>query len=159
LTDSHGRTVDFKNTVLIMTSNLGSDLIHNIGADQNYDQIKDAVMDRVSSHFRPEFLNRIDEAVVFHSLSEAHIAQVAEIQVNELIKRIAALGIEATLNRDLIQAISQEGFDPLYGARPIKRLVQRMVENPLATALINGEVHSGDHIEITLGPNGIEFQK
>jgi len=159
LTDSHGRTVDFKNTVLIMTSNLGSDLIHSIGADQNYDQIKDAVMARVSSHFRPEFLNRIDEAVVFHSLSEAHIAQVAEIQVNELIKRIAALGIEATLNRDLIQAISQEGFDPLYGARPIKRLVQRMVENPLATALINGEVHSGDHIEITLGPNGIEFQK
>jgi len=159
LTDSHGRTVDFKNTVLIMTSNLGSDLIHSIGADQNYDQIKDAAMARVSSHFRPEFLNRIDEAVVFHSLSEAHIAQVAEIQVNELIKRIAALGIEATLNRDLIQAISQEGFDPLYGARPIKRLVQRMVENPLATALINGEVHSGDHIEITLGPNGIKFQK
>jgi len=159
LTDSHGRTVDFKNTVLIMTSNLGSDLIHKMGVDQTYDQIKDAVMNRVSSHFRPEFLNRIDEAVVFHSLNEAHIAQVAEIQVNELIKRIGALGIEASLNQELIQAISQEGFDPLYGARPIKRLVQRMVENPLATALIDGEIQSGDRIEIRLGPNGVKFQK
>jgi ATP-dependent Clp protease ATP-binding subunit ClpB len=159
LTDSHGRTVDFKNTVLIMTSNLGSDLIHKMGVDQTYDQIKDAVMNRVSSHFRPEFLNRIDEAVVFHSLNEAHIAQVAEIQVNELIKRIGALGIEASLNQELIQAISQEGFDPLYGARPIKRLVQRMVENPLATALIDGEIQSGDRIEIRLGPNGVKFHK
>ncbi|MEK9770523.1 MAG: AAA family ATPase, partial [Betaproteobacteria bacterium] len=159
LTDSHGRTVDFKNTVLIMTSNLGSDLIHKMGADQTYDQIKGAVMTRVSSHFRPEFLNRIDEAVVFHNLNEAHIAQVAEIQVNELIKRIGALGIEASLNQELIQAISQEGFDPLYGARPIKRLVQRMVENPLATALIDGEIQSGDRIEIRLGPNGVIFQK
>ena len=97
--------------------------------------------------------------MVFHSLNEAHIAQVAEIQVNELIKRIGALGIEASLNPELIQAISQEGFDPLYGARPIKRLVQRMVENPLATALIDGEIQSGDRIEISLGPNGVIFQK
>ena len=159
LTDSHGRTVDFKNTVLIMTSNLGSDLIHKMGADQTYDQIKGAVMTRVSSHFRPEFLNRIDETVVFHNLNEAHIAQVAEIQVNELIKRIGALGIEASLNQELILAISQEGFDSLYGARPIKRLVQRMVENPLATALIDGEIQSGDRIEIRLGPNGVKFHK
>lgn len=159
LTDSHGRTVDFKNTVLIMTSNLGSDLIQELGEDRPYDQVKEAVMARVGAHFRPEFLNRIDEAVVFHSLDETQIAEIAEIQVKGLIGRIRALGIEASVNQDLIHALSQEGFDSQYGARPIKRLVQRMVENPLATALINGEVTAGDRIEITLGPDGVQFKK
>ena len=116
-------------------------------------------MARVGAHFRPEFLNRIDEAVVFHSLDETQIAEIAEIQVKGLIERIRALGIEASVNQDLIHALSQEGFDSQYGARPIKRLVQRMVENPLATALINGEVSAGDRIEITLGPDGVQFKK
>ena len=159
LTDSHGRVVDFKNTVLIMTSNLGSERILALPSNHPHDEMKHEVMDEVQRHFRPEFLNRVDEVVVFHALDETHIEGVTHIQINALLERIRDLGIEATISEALVSAIAQEGFDPSFGARPIKRLIQRMVEDKLSMAIIDGQVKEGDHMEITLGADGVIFLK
>lgn len=159
LTDSHGRVVDFKNTVLIMTSNLGSERILALPSNHPHDEMKHEVMDEVQRHFRPEFLNRVDEIVVFHALDETHIEGVTHIQINALLERIRNLGIEATISEALVSAIAQEGFDPSFGARPIKRLIQRMVEDKLSMAIIDGQVKEGDHMEITLGADGVIFLK
>ena len=159
LSDSHGRIVDFKNTVLIMTSNLGSERILASPSNHPHEEMKLEVMEEVQRHFRPEFLNRVDELVVFHALDETHIEGVTQIQINALLERIRDLGIEATISEALVSAIAQEGFDPSFGARPIKRLIQRMVEDRLSMAIIDGQVEEGDHIEITLGADGVIFLK
>ncbi|MBV1879424.1 MAG: ATP-dependent chaperone ClpB [Pseudomonadales bacterium] len=146
LTDSHGRTVDFKNTVLIMTSNLGSDLILNIDQGADYQAMKKAVMKLVAECFRPEFLNRIDDAVVFHALDGAAIGEIAQIQLAELKARLLENSISLDFTVAAVDYLVAAGFDPLYGARPLKRAIQRFVENPLAQEILAGNILSGHKI-------------
>ncbi len=158
LTDSHGRTVDFKNTVLIMTSNLASEVIQSAPPERAADEIQDAVMAVVKQHFRPEFLNRIDDSVVFQALTEADIKAIARIQVDGLIARIAEQGIEMTLADDVFHNLAEAGFDPAYGARPLKRLIQRMIENPLAEAILSGAVDQTRPVVVAMSDQGLIFK-
>ena len=146
LTDGHGRTVDFKNTVLVMTSNLGSDLIQTMSGG-SYDDMKDAVMNLVSTAFRPEFFNRIDDAVLFHPLEKDQIKGIARIQLEILQKRVQEAQISLTFNEDALALLVEVGYDPVYGARPLKRAIQQYVENPLAEAILSGEYVAGDEIQ------------
>ena len=157
LTDSHGRTVDFKNTVLIMTSNLASDVIQSAVGASRADEIKDAVMAVVKQHFRPEFLNRIDDSVVFQPLTEVNITAIARIQVDRLLARIAEQGIEMTLEDEVFNNLAEAGFDPAYGARPLKRLIQRMIENPLAEAILSGAVDQTRPVVVAMSDQGLVF--
>ncbi len=148
LTDGQGRTVDFRNTVVVMTSNLGSDLIQAMGAkDEDYAGIKDAVLDVVSHHFRPEFFNRIDEVVVFHPLTANQIKGIAAFQLDILNKRLAEQELSVVLSDAAMSTLAEVGFDPVYGARPLKRAIQQRVENPLAQAILNGQFQRGDIIQ------------
>ncbi|MGR5260892.1 ATP-dependent chaperone ClpB [Vibrio astriarenae] len=140
LTDGQGRTVDFRNTVVIMTSNLGSNRIQENFAQLDYEGIKSEVMDVVSKHFRPEFLNRVDESVVFHPLGKEHIKSIALIQLARLAKRMEDKGYLLNTSDEALDLIAQVGFDPVYGARPLKRAIQQTVENPLAKAILGGEI-------------------
>ncbi|EIV8505749.1 ATP-dependent chaperone ClpB [Vibrio parahaemolyticus] len=140
LTDGQGRTVDFRNTVVIMTSNLGSSRIQENFATLDYQGIKSEVMDVVSKHFRPEFLNRIDEIVVFHPLGQEHIKSIASIQLERLAKRLEEKGYQLEVSDKALDLIAQVGFDPVYGARPLKRAIQQNVENPLAKSILAGEI-------------------
>jgi len=140
LTDGQGRTVDFRNTVIIMTSNLGSDLIQDKFGELDYSQMKGVVMDVVGHHFRPEFINRIDEVVVFHPLSHEHIAQIAEIQLQRLYKRLEERGYSVEISDEALQLLGEVGFDPIYGARPLKRAIQQEIENPLAQQILSGKL-------------------
>ena len=158
LTDSHGRTVDFKNTVLIMTSNLASDVIQSAVGASRADEIKDAVMAVVKQHFRPEFLNRIDDSVVFQPLTEVNIKAIARIQVDRLLARIAEQGIEMTLEDEVFNNLAEAGFDPAYGARPLKRLIQRMIENPLAEAILSGAVDQTRPVVVAMSDQGLVFK-
>ena len=158
LTDSHGRTVDFKNTVLIMTSNLASDVIQSAAGASCADEIKDAVMAVVKQHFRPEFLNRIDDSVVFQPLTEVNIKAIARIQVDRLLARIAEQGIEMTLEDEVFNNLAEAGFDPAYGARPLKRLIQRMIENPLAEAILSGAVDQTRPVVVAMSDQGLAFK-
>ena len=158
LTDSHGRTVDFKNTVLIMTSNLASDVIQSAAGASRADEIKDAVMAVVKQHFRPEFLNRIDDSVVFQPLTEVNIKAIARIQVDRLLARIAEQGIEMTLEDEVFNNLAEAGFDPAYGARPLKRLIQRMIENPLAEAILSGAVDQTRPVVVAMSDQGLAFK-
>ena len=158
LTDSHGRTVDFKNTVLIMTSNLASDVIQSAVGASRADEIKDAVMAVVKQHFRPEFLNRIDDSVVFQPLTEVNIKAIARIQVDRLLARIAEQGIEMTLEDEVFNNLAEAGFDPAYGARPLKRLIQRMIENPLAEAILSGAVDQTRPVVVAMSDQGLAFK-
>ena len=158
LTDSHGRTVDFKNTVLIMTSNLASDVIQSAAGASRADEIKDAVMAVVKQHFRPEFLNRIDDSVVFQPLTEVNIKAIARIQVDRLLARIAEQGIEMTLEDEVFNNLAEAGFDPAYGARPLKRLIQRMIENPLAEAILSGAVDQTRPVVVAMSDQGLVFK-
>ena len=158
LTDSHGRTVDFKNTVLIMTSNLASDVIQSAASGSRADEIKDAVMAVVKQHFRPEFLNRIDDSVVFQPLTEVNIKAIARIQVDRLLARIAEQGIEMTLEDEVFNNLAEAGFDPAYGARPLKRLIQRMIENPLAEAILSGAVDQTRPVVVAMSDQGLVFK-
>tara|TARA_R110002072_G_scaffold3830_6_gene27382 strand:+ start:58939 stop:61512 length:2574 start_codon:yes stop_codon:yes gene_type:complete len=146
LTDGHGRTVDFKNTVLVMTSNLGSDLIQTLAGNANYDEMKEAVMGVVSQHFRPEFLNRIDDAVVFRPLEKEQILGVARIQLEILQARLKDSDLCLQLSDDAIDFLVDVGYDPVFGARPLKRALQRYVEDPLAKQILAGEVSRGKPI-------------
>ncbi|MCA6999973.1 ATP-dependent chaperone ClpB [Dickeya solani] len=143
LTDGQGRTVDFRNTVVIMTSNLGSDLIQERFGDMNYNQMRDMVLNVVSHHFRPEFINRIDEVVVFHPLGKSHINSIAQIQLQRLYKRMEERGYSVTISDAALGLIGQSGFDPVYGARPLKRAIQQMIENPLAQQILSGALVPG----------------
>ncbi len=140
LTDGQGRTVDFRNTVVIMTSNLGSSRIQENFATLDFQGIKSEVMDVVSKHFRPEFLNRVDEIVVFHPLGQEHIKSIASIQLERLAKRLEEKGYQLEVSDKALDLIAQVGFDPVYGARPLKRAIQQNVENPLAKSILAGEI-------------------
>ena len=157
LTDGQGRTVDFRNTVIIMTSNLGSSIIQDMAGGENYTQMKAAVMEVVGTHFRPEFINRIDEVVVFHPLDKAEIRKIADIQLNNLRKRLAARELGLQISEPALDFIAQAGFDPVYGARPLKRAVQQEVENPLAQQILAGKFMPGDTIDIDLQDDHITF--
>ncbi|MBT7369153.1 MAG: AAA domain-containing protein, partial [Gammaproteobacteria bacterium] len=145
LTDGHGRTVDFKNTVLVMTSNLGSDLIQSM-AESSYEDMKSAVMEVVSSSFRPEFINRVDDSVVFHPLEKEEIVGIARIQLATLVERVKEAQICLSFDDEALALLVDVGYDPVYGARPLKRAIQRYVENPLAEAMLSGEFLPGDQI-------------
>ncbi|HCC3232285.1 TPA: ATP-dependent chaperone ClpB [Legionella pneumophila subsp. pneumophila] len=159
LTDGRGRTVDFRNTVIVMTSNLGSQLIQEMSSKFNYDQIKAAVMDLVSQHFRPEFINRIDESVVFHSLTKEQIAKIAAIQINYLHHRLKQQNITLEVTSEALSHLAEAGFDPVYGARPLKRTIQQKLENPLAQSLLTGKFKSGDTIIVSYKDGVMEFSK
>jgi ATP-dependent Clp protease ATP-binding subunit ClpB len=157
LTDGQGRTVDFRNTVIIMTSNLGSHLIQEMSADADYDKTKAAVMELVSQEFRPEFINRIDESVVFHALSEEQIGKIASIQIKQLAARLHTQDIMLDVTPDALNYLAKTGFDPVYGARPLKRTIQQYLENPLAEALLKGAFKSGETITVTLKDGALKF--
>jgi ATP-dependent Clp protease ATP-binding subunit ClpB len=158
LTDGQGRTVDFKNTVIIMTSNLGSQMIQSM-ADQDYQVVKLAVMGEVKSHFRPEFVNRIDEVVVFHSLDETNVKAIAAIQLEYLTKRLHALDINVAISDAALAEIANAGFDPVYGARPLKRAIQSEIENPLAREILAGNFVAKDTIVIDFLGGKMIFNK
>ena len=157
LTDGQGRTVDFRNTVIVMTSNLGSDIIQNLAGEENYDSMKAAVMGVVGQHFRPEFINRVDDVVVFHPLARDQIRGIAEIQLTQLRKRLTELGLRLHLSDEAMDKICAAGFDPVYGARPLKRTIQRELENGLAQALLRGDFGHGDAIVAEVRDGEIVF--
>ena len=148
LTDGQGRTVDFRNTVIIMTSNLGSQLIQTLAGEQNYDAMKSSVMEVVSEHFRPEFINRVDDVVVFHPLGREHIRMIVDIQLGYLHERLAGREMKIFLSDAARDRLAAAGFDPVYGARPLKRAIQQQVENPLAQKILQGRFAPGDTIEV-----------
>jgi len=147
LTDGHGRTVDFKNTVIVMTSNIGSQMIQNM-VGQDYEDVKDAVTAELKNHFRPEFLNRIDETVVFHSLDASHIADIAKIQLGVLKARLAHMELGLEVSDAAVAELAKVGFDPVFGARPLKRAIQQRLENPLSTLLLQGKFAPKDTIHV-----------
>ena len=153
LTDSQGRVVDFKNTVIIMTSNLGSDKIQEM-AGASYEEIKAAVMNAVNQHFRPEFVNRIDEIVVFHPLGQEQMAGIADIQLSRLRKRLQERDMDIVLSDEAMTKLIAVGYDPVYGARPLKRAIQQEIENPLSVKLLSGEFVAGDTIKVDVDEQG-----
>ena len=153
LTDSQGRVVDFKNTVIIMTSNLGSDKIQEM-AGASYEEIKAAVMNAVNQHFRPEFVNRIDEIVVFHPLGQEQMAGIADIQLSRLRKRLQERDMDIVLSDEAMTKLIAVGYDPVYGARPLKRAIQQEIENPLSVKLLSGEFVAGDTIKVDVDAEG-----
>jgi ATP-dependent Clp protease ATP-binding subunit ClpB len=157
LTDGQGRTVDFRNTVIIMTSNLGSQLIQELAGEENYAQMKAAVMEVVGQHFRPEFINRVDEVVVFHPLGREHIRRIVDIQLGYLRKRLADREIGLELDEAARDRLGEAGFDPVYGARPLKRAIQQQLENPLAQRILRGEFGPGDTVRVTATDAGLGF--
>ncbi|MEL0191886.1 MAG: ATP-dependent chaperone ClpB [Halieaceae bacterium] len=158
LTDGQGRTVDFKNTVIVMTSNLGSELIQDMAGDENYDAIKQAVLGVVGQHFRPEFINRIDETVVFHPLRQDQIRGIATIQLAALRGRLAERELSLDLDESVLDHLSQAGFDPVYGARPLKRAIQQLIENPLAQSILSGDFAPGATIKGVVDKDRIVFE-
>ena len=159
LTDSQGRVVDFKNTVIIMTSNLGSHKIQEMAGD-SYEEIKAAVMNSVNQHFRPEFVNRIDEIVVFHPLGQEQMAGIADIQLSRLRKRLQERDMDIVLSDEAMTQLVAVGYDPVYGARPLKRAIQQAIENPLSVKLLSGEFVAGDTIKVDVdGQGNFTFDK
>ena len=159
LTDGHGRTVDFRNTVIVMTSNLGSNLIQEMSADSEYDNMKEIVMHEVSNYFRPEFLNRIDEVVVFHSLIQKQIVAIAEIQIDRLRKRLHEQDIALEISTDAISNLGQAGFDPVYGARPLRRAIQDKLETPIAEKILAGKYGPGSLIKIDVADGKLQLSE
>ncbi|WDE10709.1 ATP-dependent chaperone ClpB [Thalassomonas haliotis] len=157
LTDGQGRTVDFKNTVVIMTSNIGSDHIQSYTAESDYEQMKANVMADVGQQFKPEFINRIDESVVFHSLSSQQIKQIAAIHVKALSERLAERELRLTLSDEALSVIAAAGFDPVYGARPLKRAIQQYIENPLAQKILGGQFQKGAVIKLDVVEGELRF--
>ena len=157
LTDGQGRTVDFKNTVIVMTSNLGSDVIQMLAGEENYQTMKSAVMDVVGAHFRPEFINRVDETVVFHPLAKDELAGIAGIQLELLNRRLAEHDLNLVLSDAVMDKLLEVGFDPVYGARPLKRTIQQLIENPLAESILAGKFAPGDSISGDLEADLVVF--
>jgi len=148
LTDGQGRTVDFTNTVIIMTSNVGSDLIKSLGAHADPEQVRGAVLRALDAHFKPEFLNRLDEIIIFHSLTQEHIAQIISIQLERLGRLLAERHITLELTPEARALLAEKGYDPVFGARPLKRAIQRYLQDPLAIALLEGRIADGDHVVV-----------
>ena len=164
LTDGQGRTVDFRNAVIVMTSNLGSQLIQDmLGKDKaarvEYDAIKEAVMGVVGTHFRPEFINRIDESVVFSPLGSAQIRSIARVQAERVVDRLAERSITLEFSDEALDLLAQAGYDPVYGARPLKRAIQALVENPLARSVLDGQFAAGDRVVVQAREGALEFER
>ncbi len=159
LTDGQGRTVDFRNTVIVMTSNLGSQTIQDMAGEENYEQMKSTVMDVVGQHFRPEFINRIDDMVVFHPLQREQLHEIAKIQIQYLRQRLQARDLDLILSEAALDKVSAVGFDPVYGARPLKRAIQTQIENPLAEEILSGRFSPGDVIRVDIDGDRLVFTK
>jgi len=159
LTDSHGRTVDFRNTVIVMTSNIGSDLIQEISKNGDYFAMKNAVLGEVAKHFRPELMNRIDETVVFHPLDQEQIKKIADIQIQHVRTRLAEREMGLVVSDEALDYLAAAGYDPIYGARPLKRAVQQFIENPLAQEILSGKFSPGDTIQVGFKKDQIVFSK
>lgn len=158
LTDGHGRTVDFKNTVIIMTSNIGSQFLTELGENE-YDEIKKRVMESLKASFKPEFLNRIDDIIIFHPLSKEHIKAILDIQMERLKKLLKEKRLELTLDEGAKNFLAAEGYDPAYGARPLKRLIQKEIQDPLAGKLLEGEFREGDNINVSEDKGELIFER
>jgi ATP-dependent Clp protease ATP-binding subunit ClpB len=160
LTDGQGRTVDFRNVVIIMTSNLGSHVIQELGIKADYASMKAAVMQVVTQHFRPEFINRVDDIVVFHPLGREQIRAIVDIQLGRLRQRLAERDIQLFLDDGARDKIGEAGFDTVYGARPLKRAIQSQIENPLAQQILRGDFVAGDRVvaRVKRG-DGLVFEK
>jgi len=159
LTDGQGRTVDFRNTVVIMTSNLGSQAIQEFSGEKDYARMKAAVMEIVQQSFRPEFINRIDDIVVFHPLGTSQIRAIVDIQLLYLRKRLQERSMELVLDDSARDLLGEAGFDPVYGARPLKRAIQQQIENPLAQRILQGAFAPGDRIRISASGGELKFAK
>ncbi len=159
LTDGHGRTVDFRNTVVVMTSNLGSHVIQEMAGEENYQAMKEAVMEIVGKHFRPEFINRIDDVVVFHPLSREQIRAITRIQIQYLRDRLRERGMDIELSDAALDKLGEAGFDPVYGARPLKRAIQTQLENPLAREILAGHYAEGDLVKVDVADGTLVFSK
>jgi ATP-dependent Clp protease ATP-binding subunit ClpB len=159
LTDGQGRTVDFRNTVIVMTSNLGSQRIQELAGAANYARMKEEVMEIVGQHFRPEFINRVDDVVVFHPLEQEHIRKIVDIQLEYLRRRLAEREIGLTLDSAARDRLAQAGFDPVYGARPLKRAIQQQLENPLAQRILRGDFGPGDVVRVVAEGDALGFVK
>jgi ATP-dependent Clp protease ATP-binding subunit ClpB len=159
LTDSQGRTVDFSNTVIVMTSNLGSDVIQKMAGEEQYQAMKSAVMQVLGSHFRPEFINRVDEIVVFHPLDKADIRAIAAIQIDLLRKRLHDRQMDVHLTDEALDVLGEAGYDVVYGARPLKRAIQQRVENELAQEILRATFKPGDVIEVSVEKDNFVFKR
>jgi len=159
LTDGQGRTVDFRNTVIVMTSNLGSDLIQRMAGEENYEAMKSSVLEVVGNHFRPEFINRIDEVVVFHPLEKSQIRGIADIQLAHLRKRLTERDMALEVSNTALDKLVEAGYDPVYGARPLKRAVQQQIENGLAQAILRGDFAVGDTVRVDVEDGNMVFSK
>ena len=148
LTDGQGRTVDFKNTLIVLTSNLGSAHLAALKEGESAETVREPVMEEVRRAFRPEFLNRLDEILLFNRLSRANMTDIVEVQLGKLKKLLADRKIALTFDGKALQWLANRGYDPVYGARPLKRVIQRSLQNPLATLLLEGKIHDGDSVEI-----------
>jgi ATP-dependent Clp protease ATP-binding subunit ClpB len=158
LTDGQGRTVNFKNTVIVMTSNIGSQQIQELTSQNAGEwEIEAAVKDLLKQNFRPEFLNRIDETIVFHPLGKAQLTKIVDVQLGHLRKRLAARGLALQISPQAEHLLADEGYDPAYGARPLKRVIQQRIENPLAQRILAGDFAEGDTIHITVDPAKNDF--
>jgi len=156
MTDGHGRTVDFKNTIIIMTSNIGSQMIQEM-AGTDPETMKDRLSDVLRRHFRPEFLNRVDETIIFHNLDRKQIARIVEIQVERLSRRTADRGVELKLTDEARRFLAEKGYDPVYGARPLKRAIQKYLENPLAMEILKGNIPENSTVQASVAGDGIDF--
>jgi ATP-dependent Clp protease ATP-binding subunit ClpB len=159
LTDGQGRTVDFRNTVIIMTSNLGSQVIQEYAGEKNYTRMKSAVMEIVQQSFRPEFINRIDDIVVFHPLGSSQIRAIVDIQLLYLRKRLQERSMDLVLDDAARDLLGESGFDPVYGARPLKRAIQQQIENPLAQRILQGDFVPGDRVKVGMSGGELKFAK
>jgi ATP-dependent Clp protease ATP-binding subunit ClpB len=157
LTDSQGRTVDFRNTIIVMTSNLGSELIQEIAHHGDYFEMKEAVLKVVGQHFRPEFINRIDDIVVFHPLDKEQIKLITNIQIQRLAARLAERDLGLSVSDEAMDYLAASGYDPVYGARPLKRAIQQHLENPLAQEILSGGFLPGTTIRVVMEKGKIKF--
>ena len=157
LTDGQGHTVDFRNTLIVMTSNLGSDYLVNQPEGQDTDAVRDQVMSVVRSAFRPEFLNRVDEIILFHRLKKAEMGRIVDIQLTRLQKLLDDRKIVITLDAGAREWLAEKGWDPAYGARPLKRVIQKAVQDPLAEMILAGHVKDGETVTISAGKQGLTF--
>jgi ATP-dependent Clp protease ATP-binding subunit ClpB len=155
LTDGQGRTVDFRNVLIVMTSNLGSEYLVNQPEGQDTDVVRDEVMNVVRGHFRPEFLNRVDDIILFHRLQRSEMGAIVDIQLTRLQKLLDERKITITLDSSARGWLAERGYDSAYGARPLKRVIQKTVQDPLAEAILSGQIHDGQNVPVRLGPTGL----
>jgi ATP-dependent Clp protease ATP-binding subunit ClpB len=158
LTDGQGRTVDFRNALIVMTSNLGSEYLVSLGEDQDVDVVRNQVMNVVRSHFRPEFLNRLDEIILFHRLKREHMGAIVDIQLERLAKLLADRKISVVLDKGAREWLAEKGYDPAYGARPLKRVIQKSLQDPLAEELLGGQISDGETVEVSAGKDGLTLK-